>query len=111
MINNGGINKMAEKKTKTRPVKEEKVQKPVKEKPQKKQNAKGFLLNKVPFTNCYEECGIIEARLGEFSVAYKVDLNGKHPNKAVEDLKNGLRKIFINPLFQGMSFQFFIAPI
>lgn len=99
---------MAEKKTKTRPAQENIQKKPTKEKAPKQKNAKSFLLNKVPFHACYDECGIIESAPGNFSVAYKVYINDKHTGKTVEDMKNGLRKIFSSSDFKDISFQFFI---
>ena len=78
---------------------EKKVKKPV---------AKPFLQNKVPFKDCYKECGVIESTPGNFSVAYKVHINDKVEDKSIEELRDGLRVILSDLASQGYSYQIFI---
>ena len=76
-------------------------------KTQKKQAAKGYLMNKVPVKACYEEFGVIESVPGEFSVAYKVCINDRNEEKSIEEMKQGLKKI-LTEISKDFSFQIFI---
>lgn len=91
-------------KVQTRPAQEN--TKPAKK--QKKPIAKSFLMNKVPFQHCYQECGVVESTPGNFSVAYKVHIKDKLEDKSIEELRDGLRNILSTLASQGFSYQIFI---
>lgn len=97
---------MAEKKTKIRPVQENnKAEK--KAAPKKNSGNKSFLMNKIPFKSCYEECGIIESAPGTYTVSYKVHVKDQTEDKTIEELRNGLREVFVE-IARDFSFQIFI---
>jgi len=63
--------------------------------------------NKVPFVNCYEECGIIESTPGKFSVAYSIDIPDKDTLNSIDIIKDGLRSLMVS-LYPDFSCQIYI---